>query len=143
MRHCGTRGSWLKYGCVTVLGLGVIAAVVLGVALGIAVRQNRSTTFEQQTLAPEIENPGTSGSVPVPVRLQLYIHTAGASVKPIAAAPLAVSGPYAEYAAVERWALEDWTPEVRKREQEVLRQVQKLDAEAISEIEKALAAEAN
>jgi len=35
-------------------------------------------------------------------------------------------------------SIDDWTPEVRKREQEILREVWKLDAEAIAEIEKAL-----
>ena len=79
----GKHGSWLRYGCFVVLGIAAIVAVVVGVVLGIAVRQNSSAEFEQQALAPQIEMTGLAEEARPPVRLRLEIHTAGVSVKPI------------------------------------------------------------
>ena len=78
-----SSGSWLKYGCLTALGLGTIVLIVLAGAAGIAVRQNHSSTFEHQALVHDIPEPLVAEGVPRSVRLRLEIHTAGVSVKPV------------------------------------------------------------
>jgi hypothetical protein len=82
----GPSGSWKKYGCLTVVGLGVVALIVLGAAALVAAGQNRAAVFEQQTVVQEIPEavraPDRAGR---PMRLKLETHTAGVSVKPIAA----------------------------------------------------------
>ena len=80
-----SSSSWPKYGCLTTLALGVIALVVLGMAAGIALRQNRSAAFERQTVAHEIEETEAAGDLSASVRLNLEIHTAGVSIRPIGA----------------------------------------------------------
>jgi len=76
----GSSGSWLKYGCLTALALGVVVLIVLGGAAGIAVRQNRSSTFERRALVHEIPEPSLTEGVPGGLRLRLEIHTAALSV---------------------------------------------------------------
>ncbi len=80
-----TSGSWAKYGCLTVAGVLAIVLFALAVAIGAAVRQNRSATFDQQALVPDIPAPGQTTGTPEPVRLRLEAHTAGVSVRPVPA----------------------------------------------------------
>jgi hypothetical protein len=70
----------MKYGCLTVVGLLAIALIVGGAAVGVAVRQNRTSAFEQQALVQEVPESEGEG-----LRLNLEIHTAGVSVKPVSA----------------------------------------------------------
>jgi hypothetical protein len=77
-----------------VVGLVVVGLVVAAIATGIAVKQNRSASFtsEQQTFAPP-EAP--AGDAPGFLRLQLDIHTAGVSVRPLPPGePLRVEADY-------------------------------------------------
>jgi hypothetical protein len=76
------RNSWLKYGCLGVLGLAALVAVVAGIVVGIAMRQTRTASFEHQTLVPVVETAALEETVPR-VRLRLKVHTAGVSVKPL------------------------------------------------------------
>jgi len=66
-----------------VLGIAAIVAVVVGIVIGIAVRQNRTTSFEHQALVPEIEATEAREEALPRVRLRLKVHTAGVSVKPV------------------------------------------------------------
>ena len=80
-----TTGTWTRYGCLTLLGLGLIAVVVIGVAVGLAAHQNRSVAFERETITSPIEElPWATEASQGSVRLKLEIHTAGATVKPLA-----------------------------------------------------------
>ncbi len=91
----GPSGSWLKLGCMATAGLAVIVLVVLGVAVGIAVRQNRDTTFESRSFVPDIPRVATGEDATRPTRLDLRVHTAGVTVRPVAAGePLRIEADY-------------------------------------------------
>ena len=82
----GPTGPWKKYGCLTVVGLGAVALLVLGAAGLVAVGQNRAATFERQSFVQDIpETTEAPDGSPRPLRLDLEAHTAGVSVKPVAA----------------------------------------------------------
>ena len=76
-------GSWLKYGCVTTLALVLVAAIVLGVAAGIALRQNRSANVEHEAQTHAIPEMEPSETTPRPIRLKLDVHTAAVSINPV------------------------------------------------------------
>ncbi len=82
----GSPSSWGKIGCLIVSGLGLVALIALGIASGVAVRQNRSAEFQREALAQPLRRTADpSRSSAEPLRLRLTVHTAGLSVRPIAA----------------------------------------------------------
>ena len=89
-------GSWARNGCLTLLALGAVVAIVLGVVSGVALRQNRNASFEQQTFEHSIADPTTAvAELTGLVRLRLELHTAAVSVKPGAAGqPLRIEADY-------------------------------------------------
>lgn len=82
----GPAGTWAKYGCLTLGALVAAAAIVIAVATGIAARQNRTMLVEHDAwsaaTAPDVERKGAANA---PLRLEIELHTAGVSVRPIAA----------------------------------------------------------
>lgn len=78
----GRSGAWLKYGCLTTGGLAVAVVLVVGAAVGVALRQNRSSAFESRSFVADSPRDGEQGP-PARTRLELRAHTAGVSVKPL------------------------------------------------------------